>query len=207
MSPPTTRWRECNYEDHPARWDKASFRYDDYDQRKGAYWSLFAGGFGFTYGCGDIFMFYREPKDWEIYGHFYPILPWQHALYLPGARQMVHVKSLMLSRPFLTRIPDQGLLWSAYGRGGERVQATRDESGSYAFVYCVTGRPVTVDLAKLSGQKITAWWYDPRVGAAFKIGEFAQGAKTEFTPPSSGYGHDWVLVLDDAAKGYPPPGK
>jgi hypothetical protein len=28
-----------------------------------------------------------------------------------------------------------------------------------------------------------------------------------FTPPSSGRGCDWVLVLDDAAKGYPPPGE
>jgi hypothetical protein len=28
-----------------------------------------------------------------------------------------------------------------------------------------------------------------------------------FTPPSSGRGCDWVLVLDDASKGYPPPGE
>jgi hypothetical protein len=27
----------------------------------------------------------------------------------------------------------------------------------------------------------------------------------KFTPPSSGYGQDWVLVLDDAAKNYAKP--
>jgi len=28
----------------------------------------------------------------------------------------------------------------------------------------------------------------------------------EFTPPSSGPGNDWVLVLDDVDKNFPPPG-
>jgi hypothetical protein len=28
-----------------------------------------------------------------------------------------------------------------------------------------------------------------------------------FTPPSSGPGNDWVLVLDDAARNFPAPGK
>ena len=29
----------------------------------------------------------------------------------------------------------------------------------------------------------------------------------EFTPPYEGLGSDWVLVLDDAARGYAPPGR
>jgi hypothetical protein len=29
----------------------------------------------------------------------------------------------------------------------------------------------------------------------------------EFTPPANGEMIDWVLVLDDAAKNYPPPGQ
>jgi hypothetical protein len=35
-------------------------------------------------------------------------------------------------------------------------------------------------------------------------GEREAKAEVEFRPPS---GEDWVLVLDDAAKKYPPPGR
>jgi hypothetical protein len=31
-------------------------------------------------------------------------------------------------------------------------------------------------------------------------------AEHTFTPPTPGEALDWVLVLDDAAKGFPPPG-
>ena len=34
-----------------------------------------------------------------------------------------------------------------------------------------------------------------------------QGGPREFTPPIHGKGNDWVLVLDDAAQGFPPPGQ
>ena len=27
----------------------------------------------------------------------------------------------------------------------------------------------------------------------------------EFTAPAEGFGADWVLIIDDASKGYPPP--
>jgi hypothetical protein len=119
---------------------------------------------------------------------------------------MAHVKSLMLSRPYLTRIPDQSIIASEIGAGDGHVQATRDSQGSYAFVYTPLGRPVTVDLEKLSGKKVKAWWYDPRHGTAKEIGVFDKKGNREFKPPVHGKGNDWVLVLDDASKGFPTPG-
>jgi hypothetical protein len=51
-----------------------------------------------------------------------------------------------------------------------------------------------------------AWWWNPRDGKATAIGELTNQGEREFTPPDPGEALDWVLVLDDAAQGYPPPG-
>ena len=120
---------------------------------------------------------------------------------------MRHLRALIESRPVLIRIPDQSLLASDPGRGTDHVQATRAGDGSYAFVYSASGRPFTVDLGKLSGGRLRASWYDPREGTSAAIGTFPREGKKEFRPPSQGKGHDWVLVLDDEAKGYPEPGE
>ena len=76
---------------------------------------------------------------------------------------------------------------------------------SFAFVYSPRGEPVSVDQSRLGARDLTAWWFDPRYGRAYFAHTGVGTAIQVFTPPSSGRGCDWVLVLDDAAKGYPPP--
>ena len=66
---------------------------------------------------------------------------------------------------------------------------------------------ITVDLKQISGGKAKAWWYDPRTGKADPVGEFETTGNKDFTPPNEGETQDWVLVLDDATKGFGPPGK
>jgi hypothetical protein len=61
---------------------------------------------------------------------------------MPGAGQMQYARALIESRPFLTRVPDQSLLTSDPGKGTDRVQATRGEDGSFAFVYSASGQPL-----------------------------------------------------------------
>ena len=36
-------------------------------------------------------------------------------------------------------------------------------------------------------------------------GEFDNRGTHAFTAPSEGFGSDWVLIVDDASKGYQPP--
>ncbi len=191
------------YEDHPVRQEEGHY-FDADDARKAAYWALFAGAHGHTYGANGVFQFWRPGQP----DRFGVRRPWREALDLPGAAQMRHARALLESRPLLARVPDQTLLASDPdpGAGPDRAQATRAEDGSYAFVYSASGRPVTVDLGKLSGPTVAAHWYDPRTGAARAIGQFPTGAPREFAPPSSGPGHDWVLALDDAARGFAAPG-
>ncbi len=79
-----------------------------------------------------------------------------------------------------------------------------DGDGSYAMIYLPQNKPFKIILAKISGKKKNVWWYDVRNGKATKNPSVSgNGAKT-FTPPKDGI--DWVLVIDDAAKNFAPPG-
>ncbi|MGH9374483.1 MAG: glycoside hydrolase family 140 protein [Vicinamibacterales bacterium] len=178
-------------------------RLSPWDVRRAAYWNVFAGGFGHTYG-------HRSLIRWNRTGEkllFGADVPWHEALDAPGALQMAHLKRLMLSRPFLTRIPDQALLVGDPGNRRQHVRATRDADGSFGFVYLPSGGSVAVDLHRLSGTSVRAWWFDPRDGSARAGGEVPRGGTQTFRSPSSGDEQDWVLVLDDSAHGFGPPGR
>jgi len=98
------------------------------------------------------------------------------------------------------------LILEGQGEKTTYISATRDRSGSYAMIYSEQGNPFTVNLQLLSGKKITAWWFDVKSGKSFKIDEFEKTERRRFHPPTKGKGNDWVLVLDDASKKFPPPG-
>ena len=120
--------------------------------------------------------------------------------------------ALIESRPMLTRVPDDSILVTATvptsvpGAGTRRFTATRDELGTYAFVYAPVGRPFSVKMNVIKGDKARAWWFNPRTGKAEAIGEFETKGERSFAPPAPGELLDWVLVLDDAGKNYAPPG-
>jgi hypothetical protein len=194
---------EPRYEDHPVNWQPELGWFDDFDVRQAAYWALFAGAFGHTYGCHDIWQMLTPERKPVSFGR----TDWRKAVEFPGAWQMGHVRRLMLSRPFVSRVPDPALVAAGQGEGADHVEATRDRDGAYAFVYVPLGRPVTVDLTRLSGARVKAWWFDPRTGAAEAAGEWPREGARAFTPPGApGRGNDRVLVLDDAGRGFPPPG-
>jgi hypothetical protein len=142
-----------------------------------------------------------------------PLLPWAEALDQPGAAQMRHGRALIESRSFLTRVPDDSVIVPAAvptavpGAGIRRYAATRDAEGRYAMVYAPVGRPFSVRMDKVTGQRVKAWWFNPRTGAATPIGEYANTGTRRFSPPDPGEELDWVLVLDDAAQNFPPPGQ
>jgi hypothetical protein len=194
---------EARYEDHPVNWNPQNGWFDDFDVRQAAYWALFAGAFGHTYGCHDVWQMNAPGRTPISFARNF----WYDVLDLPGAWDMLHLRRLMLSRPFLTRVPDALLVASGHGDGIDHVQATRDRDGAYAFVYLPTGRRATMDLTRLRGPRFRAWWFDPRTGTATTAGEVEATGTHEFDPPGEpGRGNDWVLVLDDASRSFPPPG-
>jgi hypothetical protein len=74
------------------------------------------------------------------------------------------------------------------------------------MVYVPVGRAFSVEMSKIRGPQVKAWWFNPRNGTATAVGVFPNQGRRTFSPPEAGEALDWVLVLDDAAKGYPPPG-
>ena len=191
---------EPAYEDHPSSFKLDNGYLDDYDVRKGLYWGLFAGACGHTYGCHDIWQMWEEGREPATFAR----TPWQKALHLPGSGQVGHARALLESRPYLSRVPDQGLVVSDVGEGTHHVRATRDADGSYALVYLPSCRPVTIDLERLSGGTLNVHWFDPRTGEARRGGQVPRAGQRTFVPPT--VWPDWALVLDDAARGYPLPG-
>lgn len=188
------------YEDHPVCFDANDLGTSSpYDVRKHAYFNVFAGAFGHTYGCHDVWQMYAPNRN-PING---PHFPWYIAIDLPGAGQMKYLRQLIESRPMLDRVPDQSIINDA-GGANDHLQATR--GNSYALVYSAQGKAFTINTSSLSGNERIAFWYNPRNGETKEAGKFNKNDEQQFTPPSSGYGQDWILIVDDAAKKFKMPG-
>ncbi len=191
------------YEDHPNCFRAHELGHSiPEDIRRIMYWNVFAGAFGQTYGCHAVWQMYDQGRD-PINA---PLRPWHVAVDLPMAWQVQHLKNLMLSRPFLTRIPAADMVVTQQQDDESYVIATRDSSGSYAMVYFPTGKTVDLDLSAMSSAALNATWYDLRTGAAFPAGRWLRSSVVEAVPPTSGKGHDWVLVIDDSRAGFGAPG-
>lgn len=197
------------YEDHPVAFNAPALGYTvAADVRRPMYWNLFQGAFGHAYGHHSVWQMRKSGEK----GVNNPLMTWEEALDQPGARQMIHGRRLLESRPFLSRIPDDSLVVpddvpaAVPGAGVRRFVATRDQSRSYAMIYAPVGRPFRVRLDALSGPELKAWWFNPRDGKAAPAGEFPNAGIRTFVPPDPGEFLDWILVLDDASRNYPPPG-
>lgn len=185
------------YEDIPqGLHDENEIRWNENDVRRYAYWSVFAGSFGHTYGHNSIMQFVKPGYN-TAYG---AKKPWYDALEDPGFNQMKYLKNLILTFPFFERIPDQSVIVGKNGQRYDRVIATR--GNDYMLVYNYTGIPMQIDLSKISGAKKNAWWYSAKTGELDYIGEFDN--KTTDFQYDGGYnsGNDQVLIITDASVDY-----
>tara|TARA_R110001592_G_scaffold154495_1_gene383462 strand:+ start:394 stop:1929 length:1536 start_codon:yes stop_codon:yes gene_type:complete len=194
--------------------------YKDWQIRFQSYHTVFAGGFGITYGsmniyhCGGGVLALDEPVTTGNPTEF------EVSLDEPGALDMQHLVTLMTSMSndqYLDRIPDQslidgdaGIVDVGEGVHSSRLQATRGAKGDYAMVYSANGGNIRVNMDKLSAQPMNAFWFNPRNGM-WQVGDdefgdqkaFLEGISSgpdapiqEFDPPGLAEdGNDWVLVL------------
>jgi len=97
---------------------------------------------------------------------------------------MRYLRALIESRPFFSRIPDQFLIAGDAGRAGQHIQATRDQEGTYAIIYFPgSDMDATIDLTKMRGSQLRAWWFDPRTGVGTLIGSIEGGKPKGFRSP------------------------
>ena len=182
--------------------------YTDWQVRFQAYQTVFAGGFGYTYGHMSIWDFASD---------------WKSKMQSPGAKDMQYLSFLMASMSstqFFDLIPDQSLIDGDTGSmtGSEGmfstcIVATRTISNDLAMVYSANGRNLRVKMSQLADTPMRALWFNPRDGAVTLISSnIVSGAGApihEFDPPGATVnGNDYVLVLDlgSGLTPDPPPG-
>ena len=166
------------------------------DCRRYAYWAVFAGAFGHTYGNNAVIQMHKPGHGKGNYGvKNY----WYEAIHDPGSSQMQYLKNLILSESFYDRVPDQAIIAGENGEKYERLIATRGQN--YTFIYTYTGRRMLIRMGRISGDEVDAWWYNPRDGKRKFIGSFDNSGVREFDPPGrKKNGNDWVLVLKTSMK-------
>lgn len=166
--------------------------------RAAAYWTMLSGAMGHTFGNCPVWHF-GAAASWCGSSD------WQGNLSSRGAIDAMHLFRLFASRPWHTLIPDLAsvVLTSGQSSGSDLALAARANDGATVIAYIPSQRPVTINMAKVSGGTATAWWYAPTTGIATLLGTVPTTGSRTFWPP----GGDSVLVIDDASRGFGVPGR
>ena len=193
---------EPRYEDHPNQFNPVKFGWmDDFDARQTAYSSMLSGACGHTYGNHNIWQFYAEGR--------LPIsgarTHWKTALSHPGSTQVGLMRRVLEKRPWQRLVPDQTIIVGDNAENVEYKVSSVSRDGDFMMVYIPYGSATKVDTRKIAGKLLRAWWFNPRDGRTISLGTFENNGIKEFRPGSTGRGSDWLLVIDDAAKGYSDP--
>lgn len=183
---------EPNYEDHPIKWDKKNGYFRDYDVRRQCYRSVFSGACGVTYGNQAMWQFYSEREEPVAY----PERTWIETLDRPGAFQVGYLRKLIEANSPLRRIPDQSIVLEGQGEKEEYITAFRDgRNNDFCMVYLPVGKTFSLDLSFIKSDNVSVTWFDPKNGTTHEMGFVRKKTKTEFTPPTTGFNNDWVLIV------------
>lgn len=187
---------EPGYEDHPNGFKAENGWLGPHDARRSAYWAVFSGACGHTYGCHAVWQFW-EPGRTPIN---VPLTSWRDALELPGANQMRHLRALIESKPYLTRIPDQALLRQGPKEEWKHIAVTSDRTpgqrnATFVMAYFPHNAEAVFDTSALAKPKLRVAWFDPRTGATHDHGVRDNTGELTIAPPADLHPIDWVLVL------------
>ena len=163
----------------------------EWDVRRYAYWSVFQGAMGHTYGDNSIQQFFHTPT---VPGSFGVRYVWQDALHHVGSEQMGILRELMESVDYQSGRPATELLLSPQGEKYHRISVFAGEN--FLFAYDYLGEAFTLSLAPYAGRQLTAHWFNPVSGRESFLADLTgQSSVTvkpvaRFTPDN-----DWVLVI------------
>lgn len=195
---------EPTYEEHPINFNTANGYADAFEARASAYAQVFSGAAGHTYGHHNIWMFYGAHRGGG--GASPKNIHWRSAMDSAGGRQMGYLRRLVdvHQRRDVYRVRDTaGIIRSdTYGNTNAAIRAIRASDNSYIMVYSMQGRAFDANTSLVSGTGISAYWFNPRDNTRQTISNPQRGSTVRFTPPTNSNNNDWVLVVDDAAKGY-----
>jgi hypothetical protein len=223
---------ESRYEEIPVGFYLAGMsglqRFDDFDVRQAAYWSVLAGACGHTYGDNNVWQMYQpapasDLKDKQKTGVVQAVgplgnpwmgregsmiganVPWYEALDRPGAYQMQYLRRLFESVPFWKLVPDQSIILNGPTTGGAKIRSARSSDASFAIVYSPFGAGFTLNKTVVKATRFKEFWYDPRYGVSYEIDQPERWGIQTYAPPTNGRGQDWVLLIEDATAGFSQP--
>lgn len=130
---------------------------------------------------------------------------WRSQLESAGSQSMTYIGRFIRSRDWWKFEPDysNSVVTSGRGSGLGFKAAARASDGKTVIVWFPDTTKATVDLSKVSGREVKAYWWNPGSDTSVAIGKFAAGIPKDFKPPAAGM----VLVVDEATSGFAAPGK
>ena len=195
LTKPTLNSEAC-FELMPIGYDWESYEqgyFDEIDVRKAAYWSIFSGACGHTYGCHPI---------WQMYNANDAVSPmtkanlkiWSDALYEPGAQQMGILKSLF-SRFYPEAFSPLNIINQV--SNDPKTHQCALSSNKTCLVYTPYGLMVQILMDKIPFEATKAYWFNPRNGDKIKEKSFNNRLLVLLlTPPGSlDRNNDWVLII------------
>lgn len=172
--------------------DSSQPYWQSWDTRRYAYWSVFAGACGHTFGDNSIMQFFVKERDKE--GAFGVWQDWDEAMHNCGCMHMKHLKDLMEEIGFADGVSMQEL--TELREGYDRISVFVSPAAICCYDY--SGKPFPIKLPDQSGagEIYDGYWMDPVSGLRSYFGRVTGGEVTEFHPPKRLEGHsDWVLIL------------
>ncbi|PZP44523.1 MAG: glycoside hydrolase [Pseudopedobacter saltans] len=184
---------EPSYENIPhGLHDSLAARWNAADIRRYAYWSVFAGGAGFTYGENAMMQFNRKGQPGSNYG---VTNEWMETLQASGAVEIHHIKDLMTRFPYFDRKPAQDILIGNVKTKYDYLLATKGDG--YALVYSYVGRTININEPKLGFTSNKISWFNPSNGESVAAQYKRRGSvlRAEINGDLDKT-KDWVLILE-----------
>jgi len=164
-----------------------------WDVRRYAYWSVFQGAMGHTYGDNAIMQFYN---DLSVPGNYGVKEVWQDSLHHEGSSHMGHLAALMNRVDFTKGKAAEELLVSGQKEKYGRIAVFAGPD--FLFCYDYLGEEFTVSLAAYQGRKMYAYWYDPTSGVSSFFQEVSGRKEITVKPVKRHCGqNDWVLIVGE----------
>ena len=150
---------EPSYEGiHQGLFDLTQPLWTDYEIRRYAYWSVFAGAAGHTYGNNSVMQFFDSKSGFPA--AFGANINWIESLDQPGALQMRYLKQLMESFDFTEGHMEDGMIIGGQRERLERVAVFAAKE--FALCYTFLGKPFQLDVSQYIGKDI--WKFNPSTG-------------------------------------------
>jgi hypothetical protein len=172
-------------------------------QRLTFWTTVLSGGCGYTYGANGLWQLNtrQQPYGPSPHGASWGNTPWDEAYQLPGSAQ------LALARKLLERYPWQQFEahpeWTEPSgtAGTPNLPFAAGIPGKVRMIYFFSpfwaGQANPLRVCKLEKGKVYhAFFWDPRSGLEYDLGQVSGDAQGEWFPPFTPEQKDWVLVLE-----------